>query len=61
MNEVGNISDATPNVLNKQLALYERPDADELANGVEVDANLDLAEQISLISEHLESINQSIE
>ena len=61
MNKVGNISDATSKVLKKQLELYQIPSADELSNGIVIDANLQLAEQTSLISKHIESIHQSSE
>ena len=61
MNKVGNISDATSNVLKKQLKQYQIPSADELSNGIVIDANLQLAEQTALISKHIESIHQSSE
>ena len=61
MNKAGNISDATSNVLKKQLGLYQTPSADEVSHGIVIDANLELAEQISLISDHIDFINQSIE
>ena len=61
MNKVGNISDATSNVLKKQLEQYQIPSADELSNGIVIDANLQLAEQTALIFKHMESIHQSSE
>ena len=61
MNKAGNISDATSGVLKEQLGLFERLNVNELKNGIMIPANLNLAEQISLISAHLESVSQSIE
>ena len=61
MNKVGIISDATLNVLKKQLEQYQIPSADELSNGIVIDANLQLAEQTALIFKHMESIHQSSE
>ena len=57
MNKAGNISDATSVVLKEQLGIFERLDVNELKNGIMIPANLNVAEQISLISAHIESVS----